>query len=260
MPTFKPPNLLARQGVDAPSPSDPKNVEDRLHGFLLTWNGAWESGLEDVKKIQQLKGPEPYLVAEVQESQFYQRLWAEFVAFMHDRVKDHGWPQLSCKMELSLHRAKVANVVHFHVAVTDPEKVHRFGSLRPWIFKGATPFVRGAKGRGRHLVRALNNAHYYTQAPKLGSVFTDTNWARFTDFPVEASSVMSLWRLYKMTHETAKIELWRGRVRGVRGSFNISSRRGQGRKFLRGHASKSPGTDSARKGGRGVGEGRASAT
>ena len=46
----------------------------------------------------------------MQESQSYKRLRADFVAFMRDRVKDHDWPQLSCKMELSLDRAKVANV------------------------------------------------------------------------------------------------------------------------------------------------------
>ena len=168
-------------------------------------------------RIQRLQGPEPYLVAEVQASPFYKELWEQFVAFVRGCAKDHGWTHFSLKMELSLHRTIVENVVHFHVAVTDPDKVHRFGSKRPWLFHGATPHVRGAKGRGRHLVRALNNAHYYTQAPKLGSVFVDTNWTRFTDFPVEASSVMALWRLYKMTHETAKTELWRGRVRGVRG-------------------------------------------
>ena len=98
-------------------------VEDRLHGFLLTWNGSWGSGLQDVGWIQQL--PEPYLVADVQESPLYKE---RPVCGLGARAKDHGWPHVSCKMELSLHRTKVANVVHFHVAATGVELGKLLGS------------------------------------------------------------------------------------------------------------------------------------
>ena len=190
-------------------------TDERLHGYLLTYNGSWGAGTPEVDALAMMQGTEHELIAAVRQSAFYETLWREFVTELTLKsTKD--WPQLSCKMELSLKRTKHHNLVHFHVALSNFEKPLRLGALWLWAFRGAFPHVRGTKGRGKALQRQLDAAHYYVQAPKCGSVFCESNYLRFQDFLVEATSIMSLWRFYKLSDEVAIEELLRGRVRGIR--------------------------------------------
>ena len=190
-------------------------TDERLHGFLLTYNGSWGAGTPEVDALAMMQGTHNELVAAVRHSAFYDALWREFVTELTLKSK-RDWPQLSCKMELSLKRSKPQNLVHFHVALSNFDKPLRLGALGLWEFRGAFPHVRGTKGRGKALQRQLDAAHYYVQAPKFGSVFSETNYTRFQDFLVEATSIMSLWRFYKLSDEVAIEELLRGRVRGIR--------------------------------------------
>ena len=190
-------------------------TDERLHGFLLTYNGSWGAGTPEVDALAMMQGTHNELVAAVRQSAFYEALWREFVTELTLK-SNQNWPQLSCKMELSLKRTKQQNLVHFHVALSNFEKPLRLGALQLWEFRGALPHVRGTKGRGKALQRQLDAAHYYVQAPKFGSVFCESTYVRFQDFLVEATSIMSLWRFYKLSDEVAIEELLRGRVRGIR--------------------------------------------
>ena len=170
----------------------------------------------DAAALAQMQGSEGELVAALEVSTFYQDLWRAFVAHIYTVAEGQGWVHVSCKMELSLKRSKRRNLVHFHVAVSTPDKALRFGALRLWAFRGSCPHVRGTKSRGKALQRQLDAAHYYVQAPKYGSVFCQCNYARFHDFVVDASSIMTLWRFYKLADDVAVQELLQGRVRGIR--------------------------------------------
>ena len=206
----------AREEPDAGGMGVLRPHEWQLHGFLLAYNGSWGVANADSQRLQHLEGPEPVLVASVQACSFYQQLWSDFVSLIRSVARALGWAQVSCTMELSLKREKVANLVHFHVAVSLPEKRLRFGRVEAWLFRGSLPHVRGSRGRGRHLQKALDASHYYVQAPRLGTVYTWTNHAKFKDFTVDSQSIMSLWRLYKLTPDRAKSELLQARVKGLR--------------------------------------------
>ena len=60
---------------------------------------------------------------------------------------------------------------------------------------------KGTNGRGRRLIRALDGAHYYIQAPKRGRVHQACNYAVFINFPVEMNTIFGLWRMFKLTDE-----------------------------------------------------------
>ena len=118
--------------------------DERLHwrhGYLLTYNGSWGAGTPEVDALAMMQGTEHELIAAVRQSAFYETLWREFVTELTLKsTKD--WPQLSCKMELSLKRTKHHNLVHFHVALSNFEKPLRLGALWLWAFRGAFPHVR----------------------------------------------------------------------------------------------------------------------
>ena len=118
--------------------------------------------------------------------------WRDFQRQMTSVVGQQGWPRWSCCAEISLKRKHSANLLHFHLAVSDPGRNHRLGRLAAWAFQGSTPVPKGTNGRGRHLIRALDGAHYYTQAPKRGRVYQACNYAAFTDFPVEMNTIFGL--------------------------------------------------------------------
>ena len=183
-------------------PEDGQSADLRLYGFLFTWNGKWGWRNPDIQHIMQSRDlPEPVLVRLVQSSPFYAQLWRDFQRQMTSVVGQQGWPRWSCCAEMSLKRKHSANLLHFHLAVSDPGRNHRLGRLAAWAFQGSTPVPKGTNGRGRHLIRALDGAHYYTQAPKRGRVYQACNYAAFTDFPVEMNTIFGLWRMCKLTDE-----------------------------------------------------------
>jgi hypothetical protein len=120
-------------------------------------------------------------------------------------------------MELTLNRAKLHNVVHFHLCLSDLTQRHRLASLDVWRYAGVKPHVTACGAKGNKVWKSVNTVHYYCQAPKIGSVFVYTNYERFTRFPVEGGAIYALWRLYKMTDASAIREITLSRCRGAAG-------------------------------------------
>ena len=110
----------------------------------------------DPDKVHAFGSTRPWIVAEVQEG-FLQGALGQFVVFVHGGAKDHSWPHFPAR---------------WSSASIEPRWQTWFAST--WRSRTRTlDFPRRCSvGSGQHLVRALNNAHYYTQAPKLSSVFT----------------------------------------------------------------------------------------
>ena len=195
--------------------------ESRVHGYILTWNGRWGARREDVARLMNLQSiPLAAIVELVRASPFYQRLWAEFKEFAAHVCEMLHWPKKSGTMEISFKRKNAENLVHFHLAVTDADRRHRLREAatdKTWVFLGSRPQVRPTQGKGRHLHKALSNAHYYVQAPKYGTAFTFTNHAAFGPLLVEPGFVYELWRKRKMSHEVCIDQLMMSRGRGCRG-------------------------------------------
>lgn len=195
--------------------------ENRVHGYILTWNGRWGARRPDVARLMHLQSPPLAAIVElVRASLFYQRLWDEFKSFTARVCEQLNWPLRSGTMEISFKRKHAENLVHFHLAVTDADKRHRLREAatdKTWVFLGSRPQVRPTQGKGRHLHKALSNAHYYVQAPKYGTAFTFTNHAAFKSLLVEPGFVYELWRKRKLSHETCIDQLMMSRGRGVRG-------------------------------------------
>ena len=61
--------------------------------------------------------------------------------------------------------------------------------------------------------RAIGQAHFYLQVRKMGVVWQRSNFVKCRDFPVRSEWIMQLWRLHKIDHEDAKLELWEARDR-----------------------------------------------
>ena len=193
---------------------DPNN---RVHGFILTWNGRWGSNDPGIQRLIALKLPWRAEVQAIRQHPFYQWLWKHFVAWANAMAELFEWPQRSYKMELTLNRAKLHNVVHFHLCLSDPSQRHRLAPLDPWRYAGVKPHVTACGAKGNKVWKSVNTVHYYCQAPKIGSVFVRTNYERFTRFPVEGGAIYALWRLYKMTDASAIREITLSRCRGAAG-------------------------------------------
>lgn len=102
----------------------------RVHGYLLTWNGRWGQEFEAVRQTMALRLLPPAAMAQVvKSSPFYRWLWEEFKAFAQAAAKALAWPKVSGKMEISVMRKNCANLVHFHLAVTDADRRHRLRAL-----------------------------------------------------------------------------------------------------------------------------------
>jgi hypothetical protein len=194
------------------------NKESRTHGYMLCWHGRWGKDKPEVKTLMDARDlPLPAVVAAVTAEPFYEWLWGEFKKFSLERCEVMKWPKKSGKMEITIARKHPANLVHFHLAVTDPSKAHRLRDPQAWSFMGSQPHIVPAIGRGRYLFKALDVTHYYCQAPKFGAVFMYTNYAAFKECLVELSTVFGIWRRYKMDSEIAKEELMKTRGKGTRG-------------------------------------------
>ena len=116
------------------------------------------------------------------------------------------------KCQVTIRRKDPANLVHFHLAVSDTGRAHRLRDKVFWSFKGSAPVIVPVAGRGRYMFKALDASHYYCQAPKFGSVFVLSNYPIFTDCSVELNTIFGIWRRYKMDADVAKEQLMKACV------------------------------------------------
>ena len=115
-------------------------------------------------------------------------------------------------MEQSLN-SKTKGRLHIHWKV-DLAKSVDHSSTQAFAFHGVKPDARptwkdckiapatGAKkARGATYEEARNRGHFYTWAPKVGSLHVDTDWAPFEKYRVNGSWPEDLWSDGKLDHD-----------------------------------------------------------
>ena len=73
--------------------------------------------------------------------------------------------------------------------------------VRPTFAAGAAAAQPGRKARGANFAEASNRAHFYAWAPKVGTLYTGTNWHPFKDYRVLGKWIDDLWTDDKLAHE-----------------------------------------------------------
>ena len=186
--------------------------EVRAVGMLFTWNGDW--GLQDDVVCTMVKEHEHdvrTLCVALSEVAPLKAVFQQFWQEVCDAARQTGHCHVSCAMELStqaVHKGRV----HLHAFMSLPLSCRGKApdpSFRATTFQGKTashssPCVPGKGIRSR--VRAVNEAHYYLQAEKHGSVRRCANYKKSVHFQVCSRWVLSLWRLRKLDHDAARRE------------------------------------------------------
>lgn len=173
----------------------PQQPEFRLRGssFLFTYN--WKFFDEDF--------PDGVPAATGREE-----LWTLWTTWCEDRQKALGVTQDTSTLEASLH-SDDSDRVHFHWKV-NLEKAVDETDPASFAFHGVRPNARPTKvlaatsrqARGANFTEASNRAHFYTWAPKVGTLFVSTNWRPFQDYRVLGKWLDDLWTDGKLDHST----------------------------------------------------------
>ena len=116
-----------------PMPADAADGQEggsRVHGYMLTWHGRWGCRNPEAQELMQMSAttPSSVLVQLVSGSTFYKWLWQQFQGMALRACEKLEWPRRSLKMELSLRRKCLENLVHFHLAITDANRRHRLSN------------------------------------------------------------------------------------------------------------------------------------
>ena len=132
-------------------------------------------------------------------------LWRMWRKWKKQKKKEMGVARSTSTMEESLH-AVVDRRVHLHWKV-DLKVALDWSSKKGAAFHGVLPDVRrqwmeqdGNAARGSAAAMASNRAHFYCYAPKLGTLFTTTNWWPWRDYRVLGKWLDDLWTDGKLSH------------------------------------------------------------
>lgn len=132
------------------------------------------------------------------------RLWKEFKAKSEKELKVK---QSTSTLEESLHSATQGRV-HFHWKVNCKEALDEPNTER-FAFHGIWPdarmtFVTAAtkQARGANQAEASNRGHFYAWAPKIGTLFVDSNWKPWEHYRVMGKWLDDLWTDGKLDHAT----------------------------------------------------------
>ena len=133
-------------------------------------------------------------------------LWDTWTVWVAAKVDELGVQKTTSTLEESLHATSVADRVHIHWKL-DLVKPVDVNSKAFVAFHGVQPDVRatestsGRAARGRTASVAVNAAHFYCWAPKVGTLFVDTNWEPFGKYRVLGKWLDDLWTDGKLSHE-----------------------------------------------------------
>ena len=131
-------------------------------------------------------------------------------------------PKRSWKMELCpLAYGKGILMVHFHEYVSaDGRNIYVPPDV--WTFEGVAPHVAPCKARSMGRARAWNQGHYYAgTAPKIGTLFMDSNYKGHVQFPVNPLWPRALWATNKMTTTAYRGELVKCKVDVEKHTMNV---------------------------------------
>ena len=134
-----------------------------------------------------------------------QKLWRAWRKWVKKKKKNLGVAKSTSTMEQSLH-ADVEGRVHLHWKV-DLHSAVDLKSKKPFAFNGILPDVRrqwheqGMAARGVTSQLASNRVHFYCFAPKVGTLYTSTNWWPWKDYRVLGKWLDDLWTDGKLAHD-----------------------------------------------------------
>ena len=100
--------------------------------------------------------------------------------------------------------------VHFHVCLKASGNLD-FKSIDELILLGMRPHASNGDSAKKRRKASDWSAFYYVVTPKIGSVFTHSSQRAFKDFSVNAEWVWNLLQQEKLTLETARAEILRGK-------------------------------------------------
>ena len=188
---------------------DPRDKKTpRCRAVILTYQGKWGAARPEVRDLMHSSVPLGALKRLVNACRFYAELWEDFKKFAAEVAERFCWPQRSLLMEITMRRADEANLVHFHLVLSDIQRPHRQRNETTFGWRDSTPhIVFGNHRSGAGCARACNELHYYCQAPKWGALRSASNYLAQKDFPVLSKFIFHLWQKGKMSHEAAVREV-----------------------------------------------------
>lgn len=205
--------------ADEEEPTTEPNVDAKSPGCLFTWNGSWGTGILEVQRVVTLYKDRPTkLHKELEKCEYPHRILEKFWDDMKKYQKTLKWTNLTCSVEVSLASEEVGRL-HLHCAASFPDerrlrcakqsRLVTFGDQLPsfWV---PTLGRKGKKG----IDRALREAHYYLQAPKIGRIAYLTDWPKFTTMLVDGMFIQNLYRNHKMMADDALLEWAQCRDKG----------------------------------------------
>ena len=189
--------------------------ERRALGALATWNGEWLQSNPQVLKLIRSGLPVEQVAHEMAMVPELQMLFSDFKCFLEEQCNRMELPQLSLCIEMSTH-AKQEGRIHLHAVFSRLEVKAHIGWPKDWVFRSSKPLLRLNTTPGRHAHKSMARAHYYAQAPKIGWVCGSSTYQKHVQLGVEPTWILGLWRLRKLSHESAKQEIREARVNAQR--------------------------------------------
>ena len=191
------PEIAEDQEEDTPQPGQ-KPVRFRGKSFLFTFNWLFLA-----KALPDGAGPFSTPAG----------LWKEWKAWKAHKKRALNVVQSTSTVERSL-KSPDANRLHIHWKVNLKEAVDTT-SREMFAFHGVLPDVRatfvaaapqgqgqGKKPRGASFFEASNRVHFYTWAPKRGTLYVGTNYKPFERYRVMGKWLDDLWTDDKLDHDT----------------------------------------------------------
>jgi len=136
-----------------------------------------------------------------------QALWDDWLAAKTSMMHGLQVVKDSDTLERSLNSGLVGRV-HIHRKVDLKEAIdHRtkdaalYHGILPNVSTTLVPVSLQKKARGANFQQASNRLHFYTWAPKLGTVFVSTNYLPFRDYRVQGKWLEDLWGDHKLSHD-----------------------------------------------------------
>ena len=156
------------------------------------------------------------LLDQVRSLEVVQRSWTDFQTFLRNLKEEALWTELSACMELSLGAEEPR--WHFHVVFSNVRQMRSGDRFAGVVLPkegvqgfAPKPDIRLCCARGRSAEVAIQRLHCYCQWPKVGSVFTQTNYQRGWEFVCRANWTMAIWQVRKLSYRAARQEIVRNR-------------------------------------------------
>ena len=138
----------------------------------------------------------------------YGRLWHLWKEWKAEKKEELQVLQSSSTLELSLD-SELEGRAHFHWKVNLKDAVD-LTSTQTFAFHGVRPDGKptlvsvgfGKAARGHNFTEASNRAHFYTWAPKVGTLYKGTNWRPWKDYRVKGAWLDDLWTDGKLDDAT----------------------------------------------------------